>query len=146
MKDKMKLEFSAKSVNEAFARVTVAAYISKLDPTLEELSEIKTALSEAVTNSVIHGYRGLEGMIYIECEIAGRLVEITVCDKGVGIDDVEKAREPLFTTNTDGERSGMGFTVMETFMDSVEVNSVSNVGTKVIMRKLLSDREGVSGE
>lgn len=146
MRDKMKLEFSAKSVNEAFARVTVAAFVSKLDPTLEELSEIKTALSEAVTNSVIHGYRGLEGMIYIECEIEGRLVEITVCDKGVGIDDVEKAREPLFTTNTDGERSGMGFTVMETFMDSVEVNSVSNVGTKVIMRKLLSDREGVSGE
>ena len=146
MRDKMKLEFSAKSVNEAFARVTVAAFVSKLDPTLEELSEIKTALSEAVTNSVIHGYRGLEGMIYIECEIEGRLVEITVCDKGVGIDDVEKAREPLFTTNTDGERSGMGFTVKETFMDSVEVNSVSNVGTKVIMRKLLSDREGVSGE
>ena len=135
MSDKMKIEFPAKSAYESFARVTVAAFISRLDPTIVEINEVKTAVSEAVTNSIIHGYDNASGTIYIECEIIGQTVTIIIADKGKGIADINRARTPLFTTNPDGERSGMGFTVMETFMDCVEVKSFPGVGTKLTMKK-----------
>ena len=137
MKDKMKLEFPAKSSCEAFARVAVAAFVARCDPSLAEINEIKTAVSEGVTNSIIHGYEGKDGVIYIECEICDNSVRIIIADKGKGIEDVEQAMTPLFTTNPDGERSGMGFTVMETFMDKVEVKSLPGVGTRIIMTKTL---------
>ncbi|MBR6523907.1 MAG: anti-sigma F factor [Clostridia bacterium] len=141
MKDTMKLQFPAKSSCESFARVTVAAFVSRIDPTLAEINEIKTAVSEGVTNSIIHGYENEEGIIYIECEIKGRAVKIIIADKGKGIEDIEQAMTPLFTTNPDGERSGMGFTVMETFMDKVEVKSLPGVGTRIIMTKTLDAAE-----
>lgn len=147
MKDRMKLEFPAKSAYESFARVTVAAFIARLDPTIVEINEIKTAVSEGVTNSVIHGYEGGEGIIYIECEIIGSQVKIILSDKGKGIENVAQAMEPLFTTNPDGERSGMGFTVMETFMEKVEVKSLPGIGTKVTMYKTIgTTEEGADGE
>ena len=124
--------------NEAFARGVAAAFLMPLDPTVEELTEIKTAVSEAVSNCVIHGYEGGEGSINMTCEAsAGGRVVISVKDEGRGIDDIDQAREPLFTTNTDGERSGMGFTVMESFMDHVTVRSEPGKGTEVIMTKNL---------
>lgn len=135
MQNEMKLEFKAISQNEGFARVAVAAFVSQLNPTIEELAEIKTAISEAVTNAVIHAYNGMGGQVYIECAIEDDMVTITVSDNGKGIEDIQKAREPLYTTNPDGERSGMGFTVMETFMDSVEVQSSADSGTRVTMTK-----------
>ena len=116
--NKMSLEFIAKSENEAFARVAVAAFISQLDPTIDELSDVKTAVSEAVTNAIIHGYENeKDKMIKIETEIIGNEVIIAISDKGKGIDDIKQAMEPLYTSRPDLERSGMGFTVMETFMD-----------------------------
>lgn len=141
MKDKMKLEFPAKSSCEAFARVAVAAFIARTDPTLAEINEIKTAVSEGVTNSIIHGYENEEGVIYIECEIINNEIKIVIADKGKGITDIEQAMTPLFTTNPDGERSGMGFTVMETFMDKVEVKSLPGIGTRIIMTKKLETAE-----
>ena len=135
MKNKMKLEFLSKSSNEAFARVAVAAFAAQLDPTVEEIAEIKTAVSEAVTNAIIHGYGGGNGIVYIECTFDDYKFTIVVRDIGMGIENIEQAREPLFTTNPDGERSGMGFTVMETFMDSVDVVSKRGEGTTVIMIK-----------
>lgn len=137
MKDKMKCEFPAKSVNEAFARVMVAAFAARLDPTVEELAEIKTAVSEAVTNVIIHGYKRREGMVYIECEAEGSTLNVIVSDKGEGIADIPLARTPMYTSNPDGERSGMGFTVMETFMDTVHVASLPGAGTSVLMKKIL---------
>lgn len=142
MKDKMKCEFPAKSINEGFARMVVAAFAARLDPTLEELAEIKTAVSEAVTNIIIHGYKGKEGEAYIECVAEEKTLKIKISDKGEGIEDVQLARTPLYTSNPDGERSGMGFTVMETFMDRLEVKSLPGVGTTVLMTKKL----GKSGE
>ena len=135
MKDTMKLQFPAKSSCESFARVAVAAFVSRIDPTLAEINEIKTAVSEGVTNSIIHGYENVEGIIYIECEIKGRAVKIIIADKGKGIEDVEQAMTPLFTTNPDGERSGMGFTLMESFMDSLKVFNNQDCGVTVEMRK-----------
>jgi len=137
--NRMKLEFLNRSENESFARVAVAAFASPLDPTVEELTEIKTAVSEAVSNAVIHAYPdGEEGMVTVECAIdEDRRVTIVVSDNGVGIEDVEKAREPLFTTKPGEERSGMGFTVMESFMDRLEVESKPGAGTKVTMIKNL---------
>lgn len=131
----MKLEFLSKSSNESFARVVVAAFASQLDPTLEELSDIKTAVSEAVTNAIIHGYEYGEGIIILEAKIMDDEIEIIVEDKGIGIADIEKAMEPFYTSKPNLERSGMGFTVMETFMDSLEVESKKGEGTKVRMRK-----------
>ena len=137
-RNEMEIVFDAVSCNESFARVAVAAFITHLNPTLEELADIKTAVSEAVSNSVIHGYRGGEGTIYMECEYSaeGR-VRICIRDEGVGIPDVEQAMEPLYTTNTDGERSGMGFTVMESFTDRLTVKSEPGKGTDVVMIKKL---------
>lgn len=134
-KNYMKLEFLSKSSNESFARVVVAAFASQLDPTLEELSDIKTAVSEAVTNSIIHGYEYGEGTIEVSTTLALNEIEITIKDKGKGIDDIKKAMEPFYTSKPDMERSGMGFTVMETFMDELKVESIEGVGTTVIMKK-----------
>lgn len=131
----MKLEFLSKSTNEGFARVAVASFVSQLDPTIEELSEIKTAVSEAVTNSIVHAYDDELGMISISAQIKGDMVTIQIKDKGKGIADINKAKEPLYTTKPDLERSGMGFTIMESFMDKLVVKSELNKGTSVTMNK-----------
>mgnify|MGYP001394679850 FL=1 len=131
----MRLIIESVSENEAFARTVVAAYITRLDPTLEELADVKTAVSEAVTNSIIHGYGSRKGEIELRCEIERSEVFIEVQDQGVGIADIEKAMEPLYTTKPEWERSGMGFAFMEAFMDSLEVVSVLGQGTTVRMRK-----------
>ena len=133
----MKLEFVAKSENEAFARSVVSAFALNLDPTIEEMADIKTSVSEAVTNSIIHGYEGMDGKVFVECIISGREIKIVVKDNGKGIKNVKEAMQPMFTTNTDNERSGMGFTVMQTFMDKVKVESIVDVGTKVTMSKTI---------
>ncbi|HWQ77378.1 MAG TPA: anti-sigma F factor [Anaerovoracaceae bacterium] len=136
--NRMKLEFLNRSENESFARVAVAAFASSLDPTVEELTEIKTAVSEAVSNAVIHAYPDGDGMVTVECTIDGdRRVIIIVSDNGIGIEDVELAREPLYTSKPGEERSGMGFTVMESFMDRLEVESTPGEGTRVTMIKNL---------
>ena len=122
--NKIILEFLAKSQNEAFARVAVAAFVSQLDPTLDELTDVKTAVSEAVTNAIIHGYNNDESkLVKIEASIVGREVNIIIEDNGVGIENIEEAREPLYTSKPELERSGMGFTVMESFMDEIDVRS-----------------------
>ncbi len=131
----MCVEFSAISQNEAFARICVSAFLLPLDPKVSDLTDIKTAVSEAVTNSIIHGYEGSEGTVKLECCIRGRQVEITVSDKGIGIEDLEKAKKPLYTSKPLEERSGMGFTVMEAFMDKVDVSSQPGSGTVVTMLK-----------
>lgn len=131
----MKLIIDSVSENEAFARTVVAAYITKLDPTLEELADVKTAVSEAVTNCIIHGYAGRHGEIEVVCEIKGKLIEVSVTDHGVGIEDVEKAMQPLYTTKPEWERSGMGFAFMEAFMDELTVHSKPGEGTQVVMKK-----------
>ena len=135
LKNKMHLEFDSKSENESFARVAVAAFCTRLDPTIEEISDIKTAVSEAVTNCVVHGYEGKEGTITIECTIQEDWVTVLVHDDGVGIENINKAMEPLFTSKPELERSGMGFSFMEAFMDELEVNSKIGYGTTVIMKK-----------
>lgn len=137
--NKMKLEFLAKSENEGFARVTVAAFVSQLDPTIDEIEDVKTAVSEAVTNAIIHGYEGREdGVIQITAFINDNEFTVEILDKGIGICDIEKAREPLYTSRPDLERSGMGFTIMESFMDSIKVESEYKNGTKVTMKKIFS--------
>lgn len=135
--NEMKIEFDSLSQNEAFARVVVAAFVAQLDPTIEELSEIKTAVSEAVTNAIIHGYENYPGKVYIYCRIVEDVVYIEVEDHGQGIKDIELARQPLYTSKPECERSGMGFTVMETFMDFVEIESVEDCGTTITMKKNL---------
>ena len=135
--NELKAEFLSKSENESFARMIVAAFIAPLDPTIEELSDIRTAVSEAVTNAIVNGYSEKKGNVYLECSSVDDTVTIVVKDYGKGIEDVAKAMEPMFTTNSDMERSGMGFTVMETFMDSIKVDSIVGVGTKVIMTKTI---------
>jgi len=140
--NEMKVEFISKSSNEGFARVVVAAFVSQLDPTVEELADIKTAVSEAVTNAIIHGYENTTGYVKIHCKLIDNVVEIVIEDNGKGIEDVELARQPLYTSHPELERSGMGFTVMETFMDEVHVESVPGQGTKVTMiKKINSSRE-----
>lgn len=131
----LRMEVESRSRNEEFARVAVAVFMSRLDPTLEEVDDVKTAVSEAVTNAVIHGYQGKEGIIYILVAVKGQELTVEVEDKGVGIEDVPKAMEPMYTTDTSGERSGMGFSFMEAFMDEVEVISALGQGTRVIMKK-----------
>lgn len=133
--NKMKLSFNSDSRNEAFARIAVSAFIMQLDPTLSDISDIKTSVSEAVTNAIIHGYDSEEGTVELFCGYVENTVYIEITDKGKGIENIEKARTPLFTTKIDEERSGMGFTVMETFMDTVTVESEKGVGTKVTMTK-----------
>lgn len=130
----MKLTFDSCSENEEFARVVVAVFASRMDPTLEEIDDIKTAVSEAVTNAVIHGYQNGEGKIGIEAAVEENVLSVTVSDDGIGIPDIEKAMEPMFSTLPE-ERSGMGFSFMEAFMDRVEVISSPGGGTSVTMRK-----------
>ena len=135
MRKEMKMEFTSQSENEGFARVAVGAFIAGLNPTVDELADIKTAVSEAVTNAIIHGYDQKEGRIWITCQVAEQDVEICVIDNGRGIADIDKAREPLFTTRPELERSGMGFTFMEAVMDEVWVASGIGQGTRVTMKK-----------
>lgn len=137
LKNEMKMEFQAVSSNEGFARVAVGAFIAELNPTVDELADIKTAVSEAVTNCIIHGYEQKEGSIWIQCVISGNQVEISITDTGKGIGDIEQAKEPLFTTKPELERSGMGFAFMEAFMDELEVVSKLGEGTCVVMRKTI---------
>lgn len=133
----MCLEFLNKSENESFARIAAAAFTAGLNPTAAEMAEIKTAVSEAVTNAIIHGYENSVGMVKLQGKITGRTVEFTVSDDGWGIADVDKAREPLFTGKPELERSGMGFSIMESFMDRVEIKSRLGEGTVVKMTKTL---------
>ncbi len=158
MENRLRMEFSALAENEAFARAAAAAFVMPLDPTVEELTEIKTAVSEAVSNCVIHGYGTAKAescddetlaeadtpTIVMECALEnGNRLTIKIEDKGVGIDDVDQAMEPLFTTGDDEERSGMGFTVMQSFMDRLKVRSVKGEGTTVIMTKYLDISSGI---
>ncbi len=133
--NEMFLEFDSKSENEAFARIVVAAFAAQLDPTLEEIADVKTAVSEAVTNSIIHGYDNGPGKISMECKLKDGELFVTITDKGKGIENIEQAMEPLFTTKPELERSGMGFVFMEVFMDALEVLSVPGKGCTVRMRK-----------
>ena len=142
--NEMRIEFLSKSDNESFARIVAAAFVSQLDPTLEELTDVKTAVSEAVTNAIIHGYENTTGLVKMECKLYSDSVEITVMDDGIGIEDIELARQPLYTSKPEMERSGMGFTVMESFMDRVDVKSEPGKGTIVTMYKVfksLSDKQ-----
>ena len=134
MKNEFKLTVESKSVNESFARVVVSAFVTPLDPTLEELADLKTAVSEAVTNCIVHGYKNSVGKIYITGRIIDETVKIIIRDKGCGIDDVSQAMTPLFTTG-EGDRAGLGFTVMESFCDKVSVRSKINGGTSVTLIK-----------
>ena len=135
--NEMKFEFLSKSNNEAFARISVAAFASQLDPTIEELADIKTAVSEAVTNCIIHGYEERDGLISINCKIFANTILIEISDNGKGIENVDMAKEPLYTSKPDLERSGMGFTIMDSFMDDLEVESILGLGTKVTMKKVI---------
>lgn len=143
IKDEMMVEFDSTSKNESFARIVVAAFVTRLNPTLEEVADIKTAVSEAVTNSIIHGYEHVEGKIRIETVIVEDTVTIVVQDFGVGIGNIEKAMEPLYTTKPDLERSGMGFAFMEAFMDELFVESQPGIGTKITMRKVIGRGESI---
>lgn len=134
-KNYLKLQFYSLACNQAFARDAVAAFCVQLNPSLSSLSDVKTAVSEAVTNCMVHAYRGNLGMITIECEIEDRTLHIKVSDTGRGIDDIEKAIQPFYTTSPEDERSGMGFTIMQTFMDEFKVNSIKGEGTVVYMTK-----------
>lgn len=133
--NEMKLEFISKSSNEAFARIAVAAFAAQLDPTIEELADIKTAVSEAVTNCIIHGYENRQGIVKVMGRLKGNEIVIEISDTGKGIENIEVAKEPLYTTKPNLERSGMGFTIMESFMDSMEIESIVDLGTKVTMSK-----------
>lgn len=135
--NEMKLEFLSKSNNEAFARITVAAFASQLDPTIEELADIKTAVSEAVTNSIIHGYEESIWIVKIEAKLIDNQIIVEISDTGKGIENIEIAKQPLYTTKPDLERSGMGFTIMESFMDEVDVESIVGLGTKITMKKAI---------
>lgn len=144
MKNSMQLEFLSVSENEAFARVAVAAFIAPLDPTVEEMTEIKTVVSEAVTNAIIHGYQNEpHHFIKIFCSIEDNEIKLIIEDDGLGIDDIEEAREPLYTSKPELERSGMGFTIMENFMDKVEIVSRLGEGTTVEMSKQLVNNKTV---
>ena len=137
MNNYLKAEFDAQGVNEGLARIITSGFVISLNPTIEQLTDIKTSVSEAVTNSIIHGYENKNGTIILELELDERLLTIKVSDKGVGISNIEEARRPLYTSKPDSERSGMGFTVMESFMDSLHIVSDVNTGTIVTMTKQL---------
>ena len=138
--NEMKLEFISKSANEAFARVAVAAFAAQLDPTIEELADIKTAVSEAVTNCIIHAYEHKQGIVKIISKLKENEIIIEISDTGKGIENVNMAKEPLYTTKPNLERSGMGFTIMESFMDTMEVESIVGLGTKVKMSKKIKPK------
>jgi stage II sporulation protein AB (anti-sigma F factor) len=133
----MRLTFKSRSENETFARVCTAAFLLPFDPKLNDMTDIKTAVSEAVTNAIIHGYEGVSGEVELYCAYEGSTVYIEISDRGCGIEDIALAKKPLYTSKPDDERSGMGFTVMEAFMDEVEIISEVGKGTTVKMKKLL---------
>lgn len=135
MKNAMKVEFDSISANEAFARVTVAAFMTQMNPSMEEVADVKTAVSEAVTNAIIHGYGGEVHKITITGEIEENWLTLQISDQGVGIEDIEKAMEPMYTTRPELDRSGMGFLFMEAFMDELQVESKPGMGTTVTLRK-----------
>lgn len=145
MDNNMSIVFDAKSQNEGLARIAIAAFLTELDPTVEEINDIKTAVSEAVTNSIIHGYNEGPGRVHMKCNLVvdevdnDAVIKIEIKDEGVGIEDIDKAKEPLFTTKPELERSGMGFMFMEMFMDNVEVNSKKDLGTTVTMTKKIKN-------
>ena len=138
--NEMKLEFISKSANEAFARAALAAFAAQLDPTIEELSDIKTAVSEAVTNCIIHGYENKQGIVKIMARLKEDEIIIEISDKGKGIENIDMAKEPLYTTKPNLERSGMGFTIMESFMDTMEIESIVGLGTKITMSKKIKPK------
>ncbi|SEB66134.1 anti-sigma F factor [Paenibacillus sp. GP183] len=141
----MKLEFASRSENEGFARVAVAAFVSQLDPQIDELTDIKTVVSEAVTNAIIHGYdHQKDGIITITTRIEDDRVYLTVEDSGAGIEDLEQAKQPLYTSKPELERSGMGFTIMENFMDEVEVVSAVGIGTRITMMKRIESKKALT--
>lgn len=140
MKQEMKLEIDSIPSNESFARVVVAAFLTRLNPTMEEVADVKTAISEAVTNAIIHGYRGEVHKMILEASVEGELFTVSIEDFGVGMEDVERAMQPLYTTRRDLERSGMGFVFMEAFMDTIHVVSEKGKGTKVTMTKRIGRR------
>lgn len=142
--NEMTLEIESKSQNESFARIVVAAFVASLDPTLEEIADIKTAVSEAVTNCIIHGYENGEGKIIIHCKIEDGKVFIKVSDQGKGIEDIKQAMEPLYTSKPELERSGMGFAFMEAFMDELEVISEKDQGTTIKMEKIIKSAASIS--
>lgn len=135
----IRLSFPSRSENESFARVSVAAFAAQLDPTMEQLTELKTAVSEAVTNAIIHGYEQSEGEVRVYCALSMGTIEITVEDDGRGIVDVDQARQPMYTSRPELERSGMGITIMENFVDEVRIESTPGQGTSVKLRKTLTD-------
>ncbi len=137
MTNHLKAEFDARAVNEGLSRVVVAGFIMPLDPTVEQMADVKTAVSEAVTNAIVHGYDGCMGTVTLELTINERLLTVKVSDNGVGIEDIERAKMPLYTSKPECDRSGMGFTVMESFMDSLHIVSEYGEGTSVIMTKQL---------
>lgn len=140
--NRMKLQFESRSVNEAFSRMAVSAFIAALDPTVEELTDIKTAVSEAVTNAIVHGYRDTIGTVYITADIfPERRVVIKIRDKGYGIPNVKQAMEPLYTSCTTGERAGLGFAVMQSLMDKVRVTSREGKGTLITLERRITSRE-----
>ena len=139
--NEMKLEFISKASNESFARITIAAFASQLDPTIEELADIKTAVSEAVTNCIIHAYEHKQGIIKINAKLQKDEIIIQISDNGKGIENVDVAKEPLYTTKPNLERSGMGFTIMESFMDNVQIESIVGLGTKITMSKTIKKQE-----
>ena len=140
--NEMELKFLSRSENEIFARNAVAAFILPLNPSLAELSDVKTAVSEAVTNAIVHGYGGKEGWITLYCKTEGNRLHIKISDSGKGIDDVEKAQQPFFTTASEEERSGMGFTIMQTFMNAFSLQSKKGAGTTVTMEKDFGAKAG----
>lgn len=139
MKNKFSMQVDAVLANESFIRSTVANFALQLKPNVSEINDIKTAVSEAITNSIVHGYQNNGGTIYIECQIEDNELSITIKDNGVGIEDIKKAREPFFTTKKDEERSGMGFTLMETFMDTLDVKNNVGGGVVVFMTKQITN-------
>ncbi len=139
--NEMKLEFLSKSNNEAFARITVGAFAAQLDPTIEELSDIKTAVSEAVTNAIVHAYDNSDGIVKIRCFLYLNEIEIEISDTGKGIENIEVAKQPLYSSKPNMERSGMGFTIMESFMDEVKIESIVGLGTKITMKKMIKKED-----
>lgn len=146
IENEMKLEFVSKAINESFARITIAAFASQLDPTIEELADIKTAVSEAVTNCIIHAYENRQGVIKINAKLKDNQIIIQISDNGKGIENVDIAKEPLYTTKPNLERSGMGFTIMESFMDNMKVESIVGLGTKVTLVKSIKKQEELEEE
>lgn len=144
--NEMNLEFLSKSSNESFARITIAAFAAQLDPNIEEISDIKTAVSEIVTNSIIHAYDTSDEIIKIHSYIKDNTITIEISDTGKGIEDIEMARKPLYTSKAELERSGMGFTIVENFMDELKVESIVGLGTKITMKKVISKQENLLEE